>query len=75
MSGIDVFAAARRTEPGRHRHRRHQGRRAIPARPARHREAPGTRPATAERIALNFTQRMSGIATMTAAFVDAVNAI
>ena len=30
---------------------------------------------TAERIALNFTQRMSGIATMTAAFVDAVNAI
>ena len=27
---------------------------------------------TAERIALNFTQRMSGIATMTAAFVDAV---
>lgn len=30
---------------------------------------------TSERIALNFTQRMSGIATMTAAFVDAVNAI
>ncbi len=30
---------------------------------------------TAERIALNFTQRMSGIATMTASFVDAVNAI
>ena len=29
----------------------------------------------AERIALNFTQRMSGIATMTASFVDAVNAI
>ena len=30
---------------------------------------------TAERIALHVTQRMSGIATMTAAFVDAVNAI
>ena len=30
---------------------------------------------TAERTALNFTLRMSGIATMTAAFVDAVNAI
>ena len=29
----------------------------------------------AERIALNFTQRMSGIASMTASFVDAVNAI
>ncbi|WEV73185.1 carboxylating nicotinate-nucleotide diphosphorylase [Bifidobacterium sp. ESL0790] len=30
---------------------------------------------TAERVALNFTQRMSGIATMTAAFVDTVDAI
>ena len=30
---------------------------------------------TAERVALNFTQRMCGIATMTAAFVDAVEAI
>lgn len=30
---------------------------------------------TAERVALNFTQRMSGIATMTASFVDAVDAI
>ena len=30
---------------------------------------------TAERTALNFTLRMSGIATMTATFVDAVNAI
>jgi nicotinate-nucleotide pyrophosphorylase (carboxylating) len=29
---------------------------------------------TAERVALNFTQRMSGIATMTRAFVDAVDA-
>ncbi|WP_288266049.1 carboxylating nicotinate-nucleotide diphosphorylase [uncultured Bifidobacterium sp.] len=29
---------------------------------------------TAERVALNFTQRMSGIATMTRAFVDAANA-
>ena len=28
-----------------------------------------------ERVALNYLQRMSGIATMTAAFVDAVNAI
>ncbi|MGB3730771.1 carboxylating nicotinate-nucleotide diphosphorylase [Microbacterium sp.] len=27
---------------------------------------------TAERVALNFTQRMSGIATLTAAYVDAV---
>ena len=27
---------------------------------------------TAERVALNFTQRMSGIATMTSAFVNAV---
>ncbi|PLS30618.1 nicotinate-nucleotide pyrophosphorylase [Bifidobacterium margollesii] len=30
---------------------------------------------TAERVALNFTQRMCGIATMTAAFVDRVDAI
>ncbi|KFI55389.1 carboxylating nicotinate-nucleotide diphosphorylase [Bifidobacterium callitrichos] len=30
---------------------------------------------TAERVALNFTQRMSGIATMTAAFVARVDAI
>lgn len=30
---------------------------------------------TAERVALNFAQHMSGIATMTAAFVAAVNAI
>lgn len=30
---------------------------------------------TAERVALNFTQRMSGIATMTASFVAAVDAI
>ncbi|KAB7791366.1 carboxylating nicotinate-nucleotide diphosphorylase [Bifidobacterium leontopitheci] len=30
---------------------------------------------TAERVALNFTQRMSGIAMMTAAFVAAVDAI
>lgn len=30
---------------------------------------------TAERVALNFTQRMSGIATMTRAFVDAVDAV
>ena len=29
---------------------------------------------TAERVALNFTQRMSGIATMTRTFVDAVDA-
>lgn len=28
---------------------------------------------TAERVALNFTQRMSGIATLTAAYVDAVD--
>lgn len=28
---------------------------------------------TAERVALNFTQRMSGIATLTAAYVDAVS--
>lgn len=30
---------------------------------------------TAERVALNFTQRMCGIATMTASFVDRVDAI
>lgn len=30
---------------------------------------------TAERVALNFAQHMSGIATMTAAFADAVDAI
>lgn len=28
---------------------------------------------TAERVALNFTQRMSGIATLTAAYVDAID--
>lgn len=30
---------------------------------------------TAERVALNFTQRMCGIATMTSSFVDRINAI
>ena len=77
MSGIDVFRRSlRRAEPGRHCHRCHQGRRAIPARQILATvKGPVRDLLTAERIALNFTQRMSGIATMTAAFVDAVNAI
>jgi len=35
-------------------------------------EGPGRRVLAAERVALNFLQRMSGVATMTRVFVDAV---
>ena len=72
-----MFAAAfASTEAGRHRHRRHQGRRAIQrGQILATVKGPVRDLLTAERIALNFTQRVSGIATMTAAFVDAVNAI
>lgn len=77
MSGIDVFAAAFTALnpaigvlPAIADGERFQGGQAL---------ATVTGPVrdllTAERVALNFTQRMSGIATMTAAFVDTVNAI
>ncbi|MBT1172192.1 carboxylating nicotinate-nucleotide diphosphorylase [Bifidobacterium sp. MA2] len=77
MSGIDVFAAAFRTQnplievvPS-----IADGERFRAGRTLATVSGPVRDLLTAERVALNFTQRMSGIATMTAAFADAVDAI
>ncbi|KFJ01161.1 nicotinate-nucleotide diphosphorylase [Bifidobacterium stellenboschense] len=77
MSGIDVFAAAFATldpsvtvEPAIRDGERFEAGQTLATVRGRVRVL-----LTAERVALNFTQRMSGIATMTAAFVAAVDAI
>ncbi|MBW3079822.1 carboxylating nicotinate-nucleotide diphosphorylase [Bifidobacterium saguinibicoloris] len=77
MSGLDVFAAAFRAQNPRIEtapaiadgERFHAGQMLATV------SGPVRDLLTAERVALNFTQRMSGIATMTASFVKAVNAI
>lgn len=74
LSGIDVFAAAFRLTDARIEVVPHL--RDGDAFPAGARLATVTGPArsvlSAERVALNFTQRMAGIATLTRRFVDAV---
>ena len=75
FSGGDVFAAAfRLTDPRDRRRAARRGRRVVRGgRRARRRHRPRARSVlTAERIGLNFTQRMSGIATLTARYVAEV---
>ncbi|GAA1696957.1 carboxylating nicotinate-nucleotide diphosphorylase [Microbacterium sediminicola] len=74
LSGIEVFTAAfALTDPGIGvEPLRADGERFDAGDVLARVEGPARAVLTAERVALNFTQRMSGIATMTARFVDAV---
>ena len=74
MSGISVFAAAFGAQNPAIEITPHiaDGERFEPGQALAAVRGPVRDLLTAERIALNFTQRMCGIATMTAAFVDAV---
>lgn len=74
LSGADVFAAAFALTDPRIAVTRHvsDGERFDPGTVLATVDGPARGILTAERIGLNFVQRMSGIATLTAAYVDAV---
>lgn len=74
FSGAEVFQAAfSLTDPRIHVELiKHDGDRFEPGDILARVSGPARGILTAERIGLNFTQRMSGIATLTAAYVDAV---
>jgi nicotinate-nucleotide pyrophosphorylase (carboxylating) len=74
LSGIDVFAAAFTLTDPTVRVTAHaaDGDRFAPGDMLATVSGPARAVVQAERIALNFTQRMAGIATLTRAFVDAV---
>ncbi|WP_314688772.1 carboxylating nicotinate-nucleotide diphosphorylase [uncultured Bifidobacterium sp.] len=76
LAGIDVFTAAFRTvDPGiRVDAHARDGERFAAGDVLAEVDGPVRGILTAERVALNFTQRMCGIATMTRRFVDAVDA-
>lgn len=78
LAGIDVFATAFRiVDPGIRvvtRAHTHDGGRFAAGDVLAEVDGPVRGILTAERVALNFTQRMCGIATMTRRFVDAVDA-
>ena len=74
VAGLDFAEAAfRELSPKVHCERRLQdGDRAQPGATLLHITGPARALLTAERVALNFVQRLSGVATLTAQFVEAV---
>lgn len=74
FSGADVFEAAFRLTDPRITVEllKHDGDRFVPGDQLARVTGPARGILTAERIGLNFTQRMSGIATLTSKYVDAV---
>jgi nicotinate-nucleotide pyrophosphorylase (carboxylating) len=74
FSGADVFEAAFRLADSRIKVEllKKDGDRFVPGDQLARVSGPARGILTAERIGLNFTQRMSGIATLTAVYVDAV---
>ena len=74
FSGADVFEAAFRLTDPRITVEllKHDGDRFVPGDELARVSGPARGILTAERIGLNFTQRMSGIATLTARYVDAI---
>ncbi len=74
VAGLDFAEAAfRELSPDAHCERRVQdGTRAQAGATLLHISGPARALLTAERVALNFVQRLSGVATLTAQFVDAI---
>lgn len=74
LSGMDVFAAAFRLTDARIEVERHAGDGDVfrPGQTLATVTGPARSVLTAERVALNFAQRMCGIATLTRRYVDAV---
>src|SRR5688500_399952 len=74
ISGVEVAGAAfRRVDPAAvYRSRLGDGSHVEPGRAIAEVEGPAHSLLTAERVALNLLQRLSGVATMTARFVAAV---